>query len=66
MSAHGNMLRPLGVEYDDLEELGFLIFDSDLKLVARANPGELAALIYSMEVPKDATSDMLDKEDTGQ
>ncbi len=36
MSAHGNMLRPLAVEYDDLEELGFLIFDSDLKLVARA------------------------------
>ncbi len=66
MSAHGNMLHPLGVEYDDLEELGFLIFDSDLKLVARANPGELAALIYSMEVPKDATSDMPDKEDTRQ
>lgn len=55
VSAHGNMLSPLGVEYDDLEELGFLIFNSDLEVIARANPGEFAALIYSMEVPEDAT-----------
>lgn len=57
MSAHGNMLSPLDVDYDDLEELGFIIFDSDLKPVARANPGEFAALIYAMEVPQDATGE---------
>lgn len=55
MSAHGNMLMPLGVEYDDLQELGFLIFDRNLQVIARANPGELAGLVYELKVPTDAT-----------
>lgn len=57
MAAHGNMLATLGLESDNLEELGFLVFNADLEVVARANPHVLATLVYELKVPADATED---------
>lgn len=54
LSAHGNMLHHMEIQDGNLEELGFLILDRDLEIVAIANPDQFADLIYALRLkPED-------------
>lgn len=54
LSGHGNMLHHMDIPDGNLEELGFLILDRDLEVVAIANPDQFADLIYALRLQPEA------------